>query len=327
MTVAIASYQRRESVMRLLRGLDEQFAASDVVARDVEVVVVLDGSTDGSKEAIAQQRWSVPVRVHVQPNRGLAAARNVGLEAAAGRLVWFLDDDLVPSAGLIARHRQAHTAGSPAVVVGPCRIPSGVNAPESVIHWWDALHAELERRGVIDRFDLFTCANLSAPAELLSKAGGFDINFVEYGMEDHELGVRLLQRGVPVRFDATAVAWHPDVPPISVLIERQYQIGLNSVRLVRLHPETVEIAFPLDDPSRARRLLRLSQLRSPDALMAVSRVALSICGTTSRFGRSVHRNSESLSRNAAYAAGVAAGDPTGELLARVLGYAGGVRSR
>jgi GT2 family glycosyltransferase len=319
MTIAIASFQRRDTLMRLLRALDAQLAADEELAADLDVVVVLDGSTDGSQEAVEQASWTVPVRVHWQPNQGLATARNVGLDAAKGRVVWFLDDDLVPSVGLVARHRGAH-GGDSGVYVGPCRIPADVDAPEALVRWWDAFYADLEQTGVIDRFDRFTTANASARADLLSELGGFDTTFVEYGLEDYELAVRVLREGVGVRFDADAIAWHPDIPPMRVLVARQYGVGLNAALLARIHPETVEALFPLGEVSRPRRLLRKSHLRSPRSLMAISRFALTVYRATSRFGGGFARRSELLSRAAAHAAGVAEGDPSGALLGRVLGY-------
>jgi glycosyltransferase involved in cell wall biosynthesis len=54
-----------------------------------EIVVVDDGSTDGSAE-IARSRG---VRYCLQPNQGVAAARNTGLAAAQGELIAFLDQD------------------------------------------------------------------------------------------------------------------------------------------------------------------------------------------------------------------------------------------
>lgn len=320
MTVAVASYQRREPLLRLLRELDAQASASPALGRDLEIVVVLDGSTDGSREAVEAEQWNVPVRVHWQPNGGLASARNVGLAAAGDGLVWFLDDDLIPAPGLLERHRTAHDDGPPSVVVGPCRIPPDVDAPAPLLDWWDDFYAALERAGRIDRFDRFTVANASTPASLIRDAGGFDESFVTYGLEDYELGVRLLAAGTPLRFDAAAVAWHPDIPPLSLLITRQRELGRNAARLAGLHPETTDLLFPPGSIPRPRRLLRRLRLRSPALLLALSR--LSLLGW--RVSRPVHggvaRHCEHLARAAAHASGVAAGDPSGVLLARLLGY-------
>jgi GT2 family glycosyltransferase len=320
MTVAVASYQRRGPLLRLLRELDAQATATPELGRDLEVVVVLDGSTDGSREAVEAERWRIPVRVHWQPNRGLASARNAGLQAAGDGLVWFLDDDLIPSPGLLERHRRAHGSGPPSVVVGPCRIPPEVDAPAPLLDWWDDFYAELERAGRIDRFDRFTVANASAPAAVIRDAGGFDESFVTYGLEDYELGVRLLRAGTPLRFDAAAVAWHPDIPALSLLITRQRELGRNAARLARLHPETTDLLFPAVTPPRPRRVLRRLRLRSPAALLAVSRLALAGWRVSRGVHRGVARRCEHLARAAAHASGVAAGDPSGVLLARLLGY-------
>ena len=59
----------------------------------VEVVVVDDGSTDGTPAEVARFAGDPRLRVVRQPNAGLAAARNAGLAAASGRYVGFLDGD------------------------------------------------------------------------------------------------------------------------------------------------------------------------------------------------------------------------------------------
>lgn len=320
MTIAIASYQRRDSLLRLLRAINAQATGAAELDRNLEIVVVLDGSTDGSKEAVEAEQWDVPVRVQWQPNRGLASARNRGLAAAGDGIVWFMDDDLIPSAGLLERHRRAHAQGQPGVVVGPCRLPADVDAPELWKAWWDEFYADLEATSVIDRSDRFTVANASAPCSVFKSVGGFDEGFVGYGLEDYELGVRLLAAGTTVRFDAEAVAWHSDVPPLSKQIARQRDLGRNTARVARLHPETADALFAGDTVSPlARRILRGLRLRSPTALSAASRVAYGLLQVTAPLNRGVARRCEHFALAAAFASGVADGDRSGSLLTRLVG--------
>ena len=73
----------------ILKEALESVLAQDF--RDFELIVVDDGSTDGTAELLAA--CGPPVRVLTQPNRGVSAARNLGLSAARGQLVAFLDSD------------------------------------------------------------------------------------------------------------------------------------------------------------------------------------------------------------------------------------------
>lgn len=86
-TVVIPTRNRREMLLRAVRSCDEAAGGTAV-----EVIVVDDGCTDGSVEAVRERHPAVAVLTgRTTGNRG--RARNDGLERARGRFVKFLDDD------------------------------------------------------------------------------------------------------------------------------------------------------------------------------------------------------------------------------------------
>jgi glycosyltransferase involved in cell wall biosynthesis len=84
-TVVIPTFNRCEFVTNAVESVLSQ------THQDREVIVVDDGSTDGTGAVLAQ--YGTALHYLYQPNRGVSAARNAGIMAAAGEWVAFLDSD------------------------------------------------------------------------------------------------------------------------------------------------------------------------------------------------------------------------------------------
>jgi GT2 family glycosyltransferase len=247
----------------------------------VRVVVVLDGSDDGSEEALRSVEVPYDLEVLWQPKRGPASARNAGLaKATTDGLVLFLDDDLTPSNGLLTRHCHLHAeageGGRHRVFVGPC-LPAVEGATNSEWQsWWIRHYKDVVEKGRVDQPDFFTAGNVSGPASVFRDVGGFDEDFTEYGGEDYELGARLLAAGVAIGFDREAVAWHHHQPSQLVAIRRERSSGRNSTRIVQLHPELLSLVFPSHPPSLAKRMVGIVPVRSARWFAAISHVTSNI---------------------------------------------------
>src|ERR1700674_2946625 len=84
-SVVIPTYNYRQFVVEAVESVLAQ------TYRPIELIVVDDGSTDGTRAEL--ERFEGQIRYMFQENRGLPAARNRGIRAAAGEYVAFLDAD------------------------------------------------------------------------------------------------------------------------------------------------------------------------------------------------------------------------------------------
>jgi glycosyltransferase involved in cell wall biosynthesis len=236
-SIVIPSFDRSAVLAEVLAALEGQQGAPDF-----EVVVVDDGSTDGTAELLAGLRPSFPLTVRRQPNRGPAAARNAGVAAASGEWVAFLGDDTVPQKGWLAAHAAAHEhrrRRQPLAVVGYTRWHPRVRRTPFLDHineWGLQFGYALIDDPENVPFNFFYTSNVSLQRRLLLDEP-MDVGFPYPAWEDIELSYRLSRLGLGLVYEPAAVVEHDHPTDFARFVDRQEKAGYSAVVFYRLHPE------------------------------------------------------------------------------------------
>lgn len=200
--------------MRTLDGLARQTYPKD----SFEVIVVSDGSQDGTLEMLSERRLSFPCPLITIPqfNSGPSAARNRGFAEAHGEVVVFIDDDVEPVPEWLERHARHHEKDECVVVLGPMNPDPKCARFEPVWIAWEhdrlqATYDYFRAGGEYANADAaarhFYSGNASLRIKWLRQVGGFNLKFSR--QEDVEMATRLEREAdVKFRFDMDAIGIH-----------------------------------------------------------------------------------------------------------------------
>ncbi len=229
-SVVVPTFNRCGPLARLLAGLERQHARG---AR-FEVIVVDDGSDDGTDAFLATVRTPYPLRAIRQRRQGPAAARNAAIAAASADVLLFLDDDVVPQDGLFEGHLAVHARDPLAAVAGRMAAPAG----HTFAPWldWEATMLERSYARILagnggPGWWLFYTANCSVRREHAFAVGGFDERFVR--VEDSDLAYRLFARGLRFSFVPDAVVEHEPDRTFETWLRNAFVSGLHRVLMER----------------------------------------------------------------------------------------------
>ena len=226
-------------------------------SRNVEIIVVNDGSTDNLSEII---RRYPSVRLLTQTNAGPAAARNRGALEAGGEIILFTDDDCVPLPGWL--DAMLKPFADPAVVgaKGIYRTHQRELAARFVqIEYEDKYHL-MAQLPEIDFIDTYSAA---FRRDRFLEMSGYDQSFPVACAEDVELSYRMSARGWKMKFVPDAIVYHTHPKTFSAYLRKKYKFAFWRVLAVRKNP-----AKGVKD-SHTPQIMKLQLLFLPALLFAV----------------------------------------------------------
>lgn len=218
-SVIIPTYNRSRNLRLCLESLTWQDEKA------FEVIVCDDGSSDDTRAVADSFKSRLNLRYRWQQDQGFRAAeaRNLGVAAARGKLLLFLDSDLVVPPDFVRSHAEAHARfGKQKIAINSfvwrmlttddadLGLPPAEYIP---LHQSDLKADTRIRFNVFERGEpveetYFLDSNaFSIKREDYAQIGGFDGSFVGWGHEDTELGYRLSQFGFRLAF-IRADAYH-----------------------------------------------------------------------------------------------------------------------
>jgi glycosyltransferase involved in cell wall biosynthesis len=188
--VVIPTHNRRDLLRACLYSFQHQSASVETF----EVVVVIDGSTDGTSEMLSAYGPPFAVSVLTQAQAGVSAARNAGAQAAEGRVLLFVDDDMTASLSLVGAHLAAQRKEDSIVGVGTIasRIPAEGDRFAQLRAQASREHYEHLLVRPLTYLDCYG-GNFSICRSMFEEVGGFSVDLAV--LNDFEFAYRLDEGG------------------------------------------------------------------------------------------------------------------------------------
>ena len=280
LSVIISSYNRRDVLIS--RCLPSVFA-QDLPTEQFEVIVVVDGSTDGTVQALHELDSPCSLRIIELPNGGPSKARNHAIQIANAALLLFLDDDIICEPNVFRLHVEAHASADPIVVHGAIYQAPGLSPSiigNANVDWYLRYNSRLAAHGgAIWPEGVYLMSNSSMSRSVLIACGGLDEDLP--AMEDFELGLRLWKQKKAFKYLPDAVAYEISVKSWrSFLFKDGDKFGRSEVLLCRKHPDYRVGSGLLNGLGRtpaARRFLRRIFLQSPVSLANLLTIPIWTC--------------------------------------------------
>jgi len=218
-SVIAPTYNRKEMLMECLTSLFNQTYPKD----RYEIIVVNDGSTDGTEEVLKEYAKKAPCAFKwlTQQNRGPSAARNLGVKNARGEIICFIDDDCVAEKKWIENLISGFVMEKIGGVGGKIKAYNPKTSVEK--------YARMDQESAIRNSFLITC-NAAYRRDVLESVNGFDSN-LRYGGDDIDVGIKVKQMGYELKYAPDAIVYHKHRTTLNDLVKQRYNYGVGEAIL------------------------------------------------------------------------------------------------
>jgi GT2 family glycosyltransferase len=202
----------------------------DSTFEEFEVIVVDDGSTDGSREIMGR----FPVRVVPTSGRvGPAAARNLGAQVATGEYLFFIDSDVMVRPDSLRLLADGFAQDG---VDGFCGVQAAEMRHRDLVSQYKNLWMRWTYLRQTGDVPLFYTTAAAIRRDAFLRVGGFDVGYATPNVEDTAFGQKLRRLGVRVRIHPRLEVEHVKRYSLAGLLRTDFMRAVSLTRLKLRHP-------------------------------------------------------------------------------------------
>ena len=233
-SVVLPTYNRKALLRECLLYLFWQ----DFDSNNYEIIVVDDGSSDGTHEAVGEliNKYEIPNIVYVrQANKGVASACNLGIAQAQGSIIVFTEDDCVIPSDWIKKIVHYHALNTDIAVIQGRALNFYKNSLFACLEqeiWdghWERIVRTIDGRKFLS--EILT-GNCSFKSRIFSE---YKLLFREIFLasEETDLALRILERGERILYEADIAVFHKHRRKVGSFVKRVFRDGRGEVILQR----------------------------------------------------------------------------------------------